>query len=100
MTLPWIGFISYCILIVQGGIGITRSLDVLAAKYLKYDQTESPRLVCYVYAYSCSLSYAHLVKLGKLSIKNETDCIPQNSQNIHSNMIAVRMPTFVYFLCF
>ncbi|KAK4424229.1 RNA pseudouridine synthase 4, mitochondrial [Sesamum alatum] len=30
---------------VQGGIGIKRSLDELAAKYLKYDYTESPRLV-------------------------------------------------------
>ncbi|XP_020552921.1 RNA pseudouridine synthase 4, mitochondrial isoform X2 [Sesamum indicum] len=30
---------------VQGGIGIKRSLDELAAKYLKYDYAESPRLV-------------------------------------------------------
>ncbi|KAL8027638.1 hypothetical protein ABFX02_14G109100 [Erythranthe guttata] len=30
---------------VQGGIGIKRSLDELAAKYLKFDFTESPRLV-------------------------------------------------------
>ncbi|KAK4477002.1 hypothetical protein RD792_016204 [Penstemon davidsonii] len=30
---------------VQGGIGIKRSLDELAAKYLKYDLKESPRLV-------------------------------------------------------
>ncbi|KAI3448137.1 hypothetical protein Pfo_004802 [Paulownia fortunei] len=30
---------------VQGGLGITRSLDELAAKYLRYDYTESPRLV-------------------------------------------------------
>ncbi|KAK4405193.1 RNA pseudouridine synthase 4, mitochondrial [Sesamum angolense] len=39
-----------CVLILykvlfQGGIGIKRSLDELAAKYLKYDYTESPRLV-------------------------------------------------------
>lgn len=30
---------------VQGGVGITRSLDELAAKYLRYDYTEPPRLV-------------------------------------------------------
>ncbi|KAL8540398.1 hypothetical protein ACS0TY_001852 [Phlomoides rotata] len=30
---------------VQGGIGIKRSLDELAAKYLRYDYKESPRLV-------------------------------------------------------
>lgn len=30
---------------VQGGLGIKRSLDELAAKYLRYDHTESPRLV-------------------------------------------------------
>ncbi|KAL2472681.1 RNA pseudouridine synthase 4 [Forsythia ovata] len=30
---------------VQGGIGIKRSLDELAAKYLRYNYTESPRLV-------------------------------------------------------
>lgn len=30
---------------VQGGVGIKRSLDELAAKYLLYDYTESPRLV-------------------------------------------------------
>ncbi|KAG8364229.1 hypothetical protein BUALT_Bualt19G0106500 [Buddleja alternifolia] len=30
---------------VQGGLGIKRSLDELAAKYLRYDYTESPRLV-------------------------------------------------------
>ncbi|XP_071930921.1 RNA pseudouridine synthase 4, mitochondrial isoform X2 [Coffea arabica] len=30
---------------VQGGIGIKRSLDELAAKYLRFDDSESPRLV-------------------------------------------------------
>ncbi|GER44844.1 pseudouridine synthase family protein [Striga asiatica] len=30
---------------VQGGLGIKRSLDELAAKYLKYDHSEPPRLV-------------------------------------------------------
>ncbi|KAH6811820.1 Pseudouridine synthase family protein [Perilla frutescens var. frutescens] len=30
---------------VQGGVGIKRSLDELAAKYLRYDYTEPPRLV-------------------------------------------------------
>ncbi|KAL6531779.1 hypothetical protein OROMI_028142 [Orobanche minor] len=30
---------------VQGGLGIKRSLDELAAKYLRYDSLESPRLV-------------------------------------------------------
>ncbi|PIN22421.1 23S rRNA pseudouridine(955/2504/2580) synthase [Handroanthus impetiginosus] len=30
---------------VQGGLGIRRSLDELAAKYLRHDYTESPRLV-------------------------------------------------------
>ncbi|XP_075474476.1 RNA pseudouridine synthase 4, mitochondrial [Primulina tabacum] len=30
---------------VQGGLGISRSLDVLASKYLRYDYEESPRLV-------------------------------------------------------
>lgn len=31
----------------QGGVGITRSLDELAAKYLRYDYTEPPRLVSF-----------------------------------------------------
>lgn len=31
--------------IAQGGIGIKRSLDALAAKYMKFDDLESPRLV-------------------------------------------------------
>ncbi|KAL3638529.1 hypothetical protein CASFOL_017900 [Castilleja foliolosa] len=30
---------------VQGGLGIKRSMDELAAKYLRYDYSESPRLV-------------------------------------------------------
>lgn len=36
---------NYKKFIFQGGVGIRRSLDELAAKYLRYDLKEPPRLV-------------------------------------------------------
>lgn len=39
----------------QGGIGIKRSLDEIAATYLKHDYSEPPRLVSYLV--DNSLSY-------------------------------------------
>uniref|UniRef100_M1CF73 Ribosomal pseudouridine synthase n=1 Tax=Solanum tuberosum TaxID=4113 RepID=M1CF73_SOLTU len=36
---------------VQGGIGIKRSLDELAAKYMRHEYSEAPRLVCFLHSF-------------------------------------------------